>query len=80
MRTFHIGGTASQIFKQPQIKSKFDGHLVTTNCASVQLEDGNNIVLNKNGSISMLIAEMAANSKRTTSSSAQSFPCQMATR
>ncbi|MEI6565526.1 MAG: DNA-directed RNA polymerase subunit beta', partial [Verrucomicrobiota bacterium] len=25
MRTFHIGGTASQVFKQPQIKSKFEG-------------------------------------------------------
>ena len=25
MRTFHIGGTAAQVFKQPQIKSKHDG-------------------------------------------------------
>jgi len=25
MRTFHIGGTASQVFKQPQIKSKHEG-------------------------------------------------------
>jgi len=25
MRTFHIGGTASQVFKQPQIKAKNDG-------------------------------------------------------
>src|SRR6185436_4876019 len=25
MRTFHIGGTASQVFKQPQIKAKYDG-------------------------------------------------------
>src|SRR5437588_6512593 len=25
MRTFHIGGTASQVFKQPQLKAKFDG-------------------------------------------------------
>src|SRR5205823_4618005 len=25
MRTFHIGGTASQVFKQPQIKAKFEG-------------------------------------------------------
>ncbi len=27
MRTFHIGGTASQVFKQPQIKAKYDGTL-----------------------------------------------------
>ena len=25
MRTFHIGGTASQVFKQPQIKAKYEG-------------------------------------------------------
>ena len=25
MRTFHIGGTAAQVFKQPQIKAKHDG-------------------------------------------------------
>ena len=39
----------------------------------VQLEDGNNIVLNKNGSISIL-AKTDANWKRTTSSSAPSSP------
>jgi DNA-directed RNA polymerase subunit beta' len=27
MRTFHIGGTGSQVFKQPQIKAKSDGIL-----------------------------------------------------
>ncbi|HZF01683.1 MAG TPA: DNA-directed RNA polymerase subunit beta'', partial [Methylomirabilota bacterium] len=54
MRTFHIGGTASQVFKQPQIKSKFDGILRYNELRVVQLEDGNNIVLNKNGTISIL--------------------------
>src|SRR5208282_6027003 len=54
MRTFHIGGTASQVFKQPQIKSKFDGLLRYNELRVVQLEDGNNIVLNKNGTISVL--------------------------
>ena len=53
MRTFHIGGTASQVFKQPQIKSKFDGVLRYNDLRVVQLEDGNNIVLNKNGTISI---------------------------
>ncbi|MCS1408205.1 MAG: DNA-directed RNA polymerase subunit beta' [Verrucomicrobia subdivision 3 bacterium] len=51
MRTFHIGGTASQIFKQPQIKARFTGKLVYQEIRKVELEDGNSIVLNKNGSV-----------------------------
>ncbi len=51
MRTFHIGGTASQVFKQPQIKSKYDGVIKYNELRVVKLEDGSNIVLNKNGSI-----------------------------
>jgi len=54
MRTFHIGGTASQVFKQPQIKAKFEGTIRYNDLRLVKLEDGNNIVLNKNGSVSIL--------------------------
>ena len=54
MRTFHIGGTASQVFKQPQIRAKFEGVVRYNELRLVRLEDGNNIVLNKNGSISVL--------------------------
>ncbi len=54
MRTFHIGGTASQVFKQPQIKAKFDGTIRYNELRLVELEDGNNIVLNKNGTVSIL--------------------------
>jgi DNA-directed RNA polymerase subunit beta' len=54
MRTFHIGGTASQVFKQPQIKAKFEGTVRYNEIRLVELEDGNSIVLNKNGSISIL--------------------------
>jgi DNA-directed RNA polymerase subunit beta' len=54
MRTFHIGGTASQVFKQPQIKAKYDGTVRYNDLRLVRLEDGSNIVLNKNGSISVL--------------------------
>jgi DNA-directed RNA polymerase subunit beta' len=54
MRTFHIGGTASQVFKQPQIKAKYDGVIRYNDLRLVELEDGNNIVLNKNGSVSIL--------------------------
>jgi DNA-directed RNA polymerase subunit beta' len=54
MRTFHIGGTAAQVFKVPQIKTKHDGTIRYNELRVVQLEDGNNIVLNKNGSVSIL--------------------------
>jgi DNA-directed RNA polymerase subunit beta' len=54
MRTFHIGGTASQVFKQPQIKAKHDGVVRYNDLRLVELEDGSNIVLNKNGSVSIL--------------------------
>jgi DNA-directed RNA polymerase subunit beta' len=57
MRTFHIGGTASQVFKQPQIKAKHDGTIRYNDLRLVELEDGNNIVLNKNGSISIVTDE-----------------------
>jgi DNA-directed RNA polymerase subunit beta' len=54
MRTFHIGGTAQGQFKQPQIKSKVDGTVRYNDLRIVKLEDGNNIVLNKNGSVSIM--------------------------
>jgi DNA-directed RNA polymerase subunit beta' len=54
MRTFHTGGVAAGVFKQPQIKSKHDGTAKYNELRSVELEDGNSIVLNKNGSIAIL--------------------------
>jgi len=54
MRTFHIGGVAAGTFKQPIIKSKFEGVVKYNELRYVTLEDGNNIVLNKNGSVSIL--------------------------
>ena len=54
MRTFHIGGTAAQVFKIPQIKAKHDGSIRYNELRYVELEDGNNIVLNKNGSVAIL--------------------------
>ncbi|HWD19580.1 MAG TPA: DNA-directed RNA polymerase subunit beta' [Verrucomicrobiae bacterium] len=57
MRTFHIGGTASQVFKQPQIKAKFEGILRYNDLRLVELEDGSMIVLNKNGSVSIMAEE-----------------------
>src|SRR5216110_1324252 len=57
MRTFHIGGTASQTFKQPIIKAKNDGSVRFNELRTVQELDGSWIVLNKNGSISVHNAE-----------------------
>jgi DNA-directed RNA polymerase subunit beta' len=51
MRTFHIGGTASQVFKQPQIKAKNDGILHYQDLRAVQRAEGNWVVLNKNGQV-----------------------------
>jgi DNA-directed RNA polymerase subunit beta' len=57
MRTFHVGGTASQVFKLPQIKAKFDGFVRYNDIRHVPLADGSNIVLNKNGSVSVVDAQ-----------------------
>jgi len=54
MRTFHIGGVAAGTFKQPIIKAKFEGQVKYNELRCVVLEDGNSIVLNKNGSVSIL--------------------------
>ncbi len=53
MRTFHIGGTASQTFKQPVIKAKNDGEVRFNELRTVQALDGNWIVLNKNGAVTV---------------------------
>src|ERR1041385_4979226 len=54
MRTFHSGGVAAGVFKQPIIKPKHDGTVRFNELRYVTLDDGNSIVLNKNGSISIL--------------------------
>ncbi|HAM70483.1 MAG TPA: DNA-directed RNA polymerase subunit beta', partial [Verrucomicrobiales bacterium] len=57
MRTFHIGGAASAAFKQPQIKPKHDGLVQYVDLRTVELDDGNCVVLNKNGSIAIMSDE-----------------------
>jgi len=53
MRTFHVGGTASQTFKQPIIKAKNEGLLRFNDLRTVQALDGTFIVLSKNGSVGL---------------------------
>jgi len=48
MRTFHIGGTASSVFKQPKITAKENSIVRYENLRTVKVETGN-VILNKNG-------------------------------
>jgi DNA-directed RNA polymerase subunit beta' len=53
MRTFHVGGTASQTFKQPIIKAKNEGTVRFNDLKVVETTEQNYVVLNKNGSCSV---------------------------
>ncbi len=53
MRTFHVGGTASQTFKQPIIKAKNEGTVRFNELKVVETTEKNFVVLNKNGSCSV---------------------------
>ncbi len=53
MRTFHIGGTASSVFKQPEILVKNKGMVRYHELRVVQNQEGDHVVLNKNGVISV---------------------------
>ena len=51
MRTFHIGGTASATAKTPEIVLKNDGIAKFVDVRKVRNDDGDEVVLNKNGSL-----------------------------
>ena len=51
MRTFHIGGIASQVLKTPEIKVRLGGRVHYRGLRMVQTAEGANIVLNKTGMI-----------------------------
>jgi DNA-directed RNA polymerase subunit beta' len=53
MRTFHIGGTASAVFKQPEILVKHAGSVKYHDLRVVVNKEGDHVVLNKNGAISV---------------------------
>jgi DNA-directed RNA polymerase subunit beta' len=54
MRTFHIGGIASGVLKNPEIKVRASGKVVYKGLRIVQTADGASIVLNKTGSVTLL--------------------------
>ena len=51
MRTFHIGGTASRIVEEKDIKAKNNGNIEYLNLKTVVNRDGQIIVLNRNGEL-----------------------------
>ena len=51
MRTFHIGGTASATAKTPEIVLKNDGVAKFADVRRVRNDEGNEVVLNKNGTL-----------------------------
>src|SRR4030095_16838339 len=53
MRTFHVGGVASGVFKQPVIKAKNDGDVRFTELKVVQNTEGQWVALNKNGTVTI---------------------------
>ena len=53
MRTFHIGGTASSVFKQPEIMAKNSGTVRYHDLRVVRNAEGDHVVLNKNGALSI---------------------------
>lgn len=53
MRTFHIGGTASSVFRQPEISVKNSGTVRYHDIRVVKNVQGEQVVLNKNGMISV---------------------------
>jgi DNA-directed RNA polymerase subunit beta' len=53
MRTFHIGGTASSVFKQPEVIMKNPGVVKYHDLRVVENQEGDHVVLNKNGAISL---------------------------
>ena len=53
MRTFHIGGTASRTVAESSIKSKNTGLIKYHALKTVEVKNGNFVILNRNGQISI---------------------------
>jgi len=54
MRTFHIGGIASGVLKNPEIRVRQGGKIRYQGLRIVQTAEGANIVLNKTGSVQLV--------------------------
>ncbi len=54
MRTFHIGGTASRRAEQTSLEARFDGTLKYIGLNTVADNQGNHIVMNRNGEVAVV--------------------------
>jgi DNA-directed RNA polymerase subunit beta' len=54
MRTFHIGGTASRAVEQSTLECKGAGVVKFTNLRTVKIPQGDQVVMNRNGAISII--------------------------
>ncbi|MFH0845714.1 MAG: DNA-directed RNA polymerase subunit beta' [Pseudomonadota bacterium] len=54
MRTFHIGGTASKRVEQTTVQSRNGGRVSFQGLRTVKNNDGDDVVMNRNGEISVL--------------------------
>ena len=54
MRTFHIGGTASRLVEESERKVKRDGTVQYMNLRVVQNKEGDRVVLNRNGELTLV--------------------------
>jgi DNA-directed RNA polymerase subunit beta' len=57
MRTFHVGGTASRSVEESEIKCKYGGTVRFHNLKVVENEQGQSVVLNRNGEMLILDAK-----------------------
>jgi len=49
MRTFHIGGTASQVHEQSSAEAKNAGRVKYLHVSTVENRNGDNVVMNRRG-------------------------------
>ncbi len=54
MRTFHIGGTASRVNEQSRLEARNNGTIRYINLVTVKSKAGENVVMNRTGSIAIL--------------------------
>ncbi len=57
LRTFHIGGTAARIAEQSQVDAKADGHVEFEDIRTIEREDGNIVVVSRDGKVKVFDAD-----------------------
>lgn len=63
LRTFHIGGTASRIIEQSEVKSKYAGNIRIEGLKYIENRNGEKVVINRSGKIFVIDAEGKERSK-----------------